>query len=353
MALTPNKVQATTQHALLDSYRDPGVWRPKRFDDFIGQTESIRQIQIAIEAAKLRKEPVNHILLHGPQGLGKTSLARIIASEMGVELTITSGPAIQHKGDLAGILTKLNHRSVLFIDEVHGLLPAFEEILYPALEDFQIDIPLGTGPKARTIRLALNAFTLVAATTRAGRLTAPLRGRFPLAVKLNFYEVNALADIVLQSAEAYGFEIPRELAVAIAERARGTPRIANNLLARTRNYIDVENEGQADLEVGLDALDLAGVDHQGLNAEDHKLMITLMQQHGGGPVGVETLAASIGEDRKTIEEVVEPYLLQAGFLERTPKGRVATVKSWEHFSNFASLPEFDDRTLFSTKPTEG
>ena len=304
--------------------------RPKFLADYLGQEKAKEQLSIFIEAAKSRNEPLDHVLLYGPPGLGKTTLAGIIASEMGVNLRITSGPAIERAGDLAAILTNLNENDVLFIDEIHRINRSVEEVLYSAMEDFCLDIIIGKGPSARSIRLDLPKFTLIGATTRAGMLTNPLRDRFGVICKLDYYTVDELAKIVVRSSEILGAEIQIGGATEIARRSRGTPRIANRLLKRVRDYAQVRADGNITDDVANKALELLGVDSLGLDYVDEKLLMTIIQKFRGGPVGLDTLAASIGEDRNTIEDVYEPYLLQLGFINRGPRGRIAMPLAYEH-----------------------
>ena len=304
--------------------------RPKSLDDYLGQEKAKEQLKIFIEAAKSRNEQLDHVLLYGPPGLGKTTLASIIANEMGVNLRITSGPAIERAGDLAAILTNLNENDVLFIDEIHRINRSVEEVLYSAMEDFCLDIIIGKGPSARSIRLDLPKFTLIGATTRAGMLTNPLRDRFGVICKLDYYTVDALAKIVVRSSEILGAEIQIGGATEIARRSRGTPRIANRLLKRVRDYAQVRADGNITDDVANKALELLGVDSLGLDYVDEKLLMTIIQKFRGGPVGLDTLAASIGEDRNTIEDVYEPYLLQLGFINRGPRGRIAMPLAYEH-----------------------
>ena len=303
--------------------------RPKSLDDYLGQEKAKEQLKIFIEAAKSRNEQLDHVLLYGPPGLGKTTLASIIANEMSVNLRITSGPAIERAGDLAAILTNLNENDVLFIDEIHRINRSVEEVLYSAMEDFCLDIIIGKGPSARSIRLDLPKFTLIGATTRAGMLTNPLRDRFGVICKLDYYTVDELAKIV-RSSEILGAEIQIGGATEIARRSRGTPRIANRLLKRVRDYAQVRADGNITDDVANKALELLGVDSLGLDYVDEKLLMTIIQKFRGGPVGLDTLAASIGEDRNTIEDVYEPYLLQLGFINRGPRGRIAMPLAYEH-----------------------
>ena len=304
--------------------------RPKSLDDYLGQEKAKEQLKIFIEAAKSRNEQLDHVLLYGPPGLGKTTLASIIANEMSVNLRITSGPAIERAGDLAAILTNLNENDVLFIDEIHRINRSVEEVLYSAMEDFCLDIIIGKGPSARSIRLDLPKFTLIGATTRAGMLTNPLRDRFGVICKLDYYTVDELAKIVVRSSEILGAEIQIGGATEIARRSRGTPRIANRLLKRVRDYAQVRADGNITDDVANKALELLGVDSLGLDYVDEKLLMTIVQKFRGGPVGLDTLAASIGEDRNTIEDVYEPYLLQLGFINRGPRGRIAMPLAYEH-----------------------
>lgn len=306
--------------------------RPKSLDDYLGQEKAKEQLKIFIEAAKSRNEQLDHVLLYGPPGLGKTTLSNIIANEMGVNLRITSGPAIERAGDLAAILTNLNENDVLFIDEIHRINRTVEEVLYPAMEDFCLDIIIGKGPSARSIRLDLPKFTLIGATTRAGMLTNPLRDRFGVICKLDYYTVDELAQIVIRSAEILGANIEVGGATEIARRSRGTPRIANRLLKRVRDYAQVRADGDITDDVAQKALELLGVDNLGLDYVDEKLLMTIIQKFRGGPVGLDTLAASIGEDRNTIEDVYEPYLLQLGFINRGPRGRIAMPLAYEHLN---------------------
>lgn len=306
--------------------------RPKSLDDYLGQEKAKEQLKIFIEAAKSRNEQLDHVLLYGPPGLGKTTLSNIIANEMGVNLRITSGPAIERAGDLAAILTNLNENDVLFIDEIHRINRSVEEVLYPAMEDFCLDIIIGKGPSARSIRLDLPKFTLIGATTRAGMLTNPLRDRFGVICKLDYYTVDELAQIVIRSAEILGANIEVGGATEIARRSRGTPRIANRLLKRVRDYAQVRADGDITDDVAQKALALLGVDNLGLDYVDEKLLMTIIEKFRGGPVGLDTLAASIGEDRNTIEDVYEPYLLQLGFINRGPRGRIAMPLAYEHLN---------------------
>jgi len=305
--------------------------RPRRLEEYVGQTPMKRQLEIFVSAARQRGEALDHVLIFGPPGLGKTTLAHIIAAELGVNLRQTSGPVLERPGDLAGQLTKLQPRDVLFIDEIHRLSPIVEEVLYPAMEDCQIDIMIGEGPAARSIKLNLKPFTLVGATTRAGLLTSPLRDRFGIVQRLEFYGIEDLERIVRRSAGILGVPIDDGGARRIAQRSRGTPRIANRLLRRVRDYAQVRADGRIDERIAQDALDMLEVDPQGFDTLDQKLLTTIMDKFGGGPVGIENIAAAIGEDRGTLEDVVEPFLIQQGFLMRTARGRMVTAHTWRHF----------------------
>ena len=305
--------------------------RPTKLDDFTGQPKLKENLSIAIEAAKQRGEAMDHVLLYGPPGLGKTTLATIIAAELGVGFEQTSGPILQKKLDLTGVLTNIRQRQVFFIDEVHRLLPDVEEILYSALEDFRMDILIGTGPGARTHSIAIPHFTAIGATTRQGLVSAPLRGRFGLVLRLNHYGVEELKAIVLRSAKLLSVTVDDDGAEEIARRSRGTPRIANRLLRRVRDYAQVRAAGHIDLRIATAALDLLEVDRFGLDEIDQKIMLTLLEKYGGGPVGVNTIAASIDEEADTIEEVYEPYLMQLGFIDRTPRGRIGTDRAFDYF----------------------
>lgn len=305
--------------------------RPQNLKQYIGQDQVKKSLEIFIQAARLRKETLDHVLLYGPPGLGKTTLAVIIANEMGVNIRTTSGPAIERPGDLAAILTALEPGDVLFIDEIHRLPRTIEEVLYPAMEDFCLDIVIGKGPSARSVRLDLPPFTLVGATTRAGSLSAPLRDRFGVLSRLEYYKEEQLKSIVLRTAELFETKIDDQSAAEIARRARGTPRIANRLLRRVRDFAQVRGNGEIDLALARESLELLQVDRLGLDHIDHKLLKGIIEKFRGGPVGLDTIAASIGEESETIEDVYEPYLLQIGFLQRTPRGRVVTDLVYRHF----------------------
>ncbi|MBA0921638.1 MAG: Holliday junction branch migration DNA helicase RuvB [Nitrosospira sp.] len=305
--------------------------RPKHLDEYVGQEKIREQLQIFIEAARRRKEALDHVLLFGPPGLGKTTLAHIIAREMNVSLRHTSGPVLERPGDLAALLTNLEPNDVLFIDEIHRLSPVVEEILYPALEDYQLDIMIGEGPAARSVKLDLPPFTLVGATTRAGMLTNPLRDRFGIVARLDFYSAEELTKIVTRSAGLLNVEISSDGATEIALRSRGTPRIVNRLLRRVRDFSEVKAEGHITRAVADAALAMLDVDVIGLDVMDRKLLLTVMEKFDGGPVGVDNLAAALSEERDTIEDVIEPYLIQQGFLKRTPRGRMATNTAYQHF----------------------
>ncbi|WP_166702891.1 Holliday junction branch migration DNA helicase RuvB [Bacillus albus] len=305
--------------------------RPQTLRQYIGQDKAKHNLEVFIEAAKMREETLDHVLLYGPPGLGKTTLANIIANEMGVNVRTTSGPAIERPGDLAAVLTALQPGDVLFIDEIHRLHRSIEEVLYPAMEDFCLDIVIGKGPSARSVRLDLPPFTLVGATTRAGALSAPLRDRFGVLSRLEYYTVDQLSEIVERTAEVFEVEIDSLAALEIARRARGTPRIANRLLRRVRDFAQVRGNGTVTMEITQMALELLQVDKLGLDHIDHKLLLGIIEKFRGGPVGLETVSATIGEEPHTIEDVYEPYLLQIGFLQRTPRGRIVTPLAYEHF----------------------
>ncbi len=313
-----------------DAQYEAGL-RPRRLDEYIGQDRIRENLHVAITAAKQRGEPLDHVLLHGPPGLGKTTLAHVIANEMGVQVKATSGPAIEKPGDLVGIVTDLKAREVLFIDEIHRMSPVIEEILYPALEDYEVDIVIGQGPGARTVKVPVERFTLIGATTRTGLLTSPLRSRFGISHRLEFYTPTDLEEIVRRSAKILGVPIDGPAAAEIARRARGTPRIANRLLRRVRDYAQVRASGTITLEVAHAGLKLLEVDEHGFDDVDRKLLRTIIDKFGGGPVGLGTIAAAISEEKDAIEDIYEPFLIQIGFLDRTPRGRVATPLAYGYF----------------------
>jgi len=323
--LSQNKHQDSSTDQMLER-----SLRPSRLEEFVGQPNTKEQLDIFIQAAKGRNEPLDHVLVFGPPGLGKTTLAHILAEEMGAKLRQTSGPVLEKAGDLAAILTNLESADVLFIDEIHRLNPAIEEILYPALEDYHLDLMIGEGPAARSIKLNLPPFTLVGATTRAGLLTSPLRDRFGIVQRLQFYSTEELTQIVERSARLLGVDYDLAGVTAIAMRSRGTPRIANRLLRRVRDYAQVKGNGILTEDVANSALDMLEVDVLGLDLLDRNLLLAIMQKFDGGPVGIDSIAAAIGEERGTIEDVIEPYLIQQGYLMRTPRGRVATRHAWRH-----------------------
>jgi Holliday junction DNA helicase RuvB len=320
--------------------------RPTRLEEYVGQAKAKENLRIYIKAALRRREALDHVLLTAPPGLGKTTLSAIIANEMGAEFKSTAGPVIEKSGDLAALLTNLQEGDVLFIDEIHRLSPAIEEILYPAMEDYNLDLMIGQGTAARSIKLELPKFTLVGATTRPGLLTAPLRGRFGIIFHLDFYTVDDLEKIIIRSAGILGVEIERAGAREIAKRARGTPRIANRLLRRVRDYAEVDYDGRVTEEVATAALNRMEVDTYGLDEVDRKLLLTIIEKFGGGPVGLGTISAGIHEEKDSIEEIIEPYLIQIGFLNRTPRGRMATRLAYEHFGLVSLMKKDVNKGLF-------
>ena len=320
-----------------------GIIRPQDLQDFTGQDKIVSNLKIFVAAAKMRGESLDHVLFHGPPGLGKTTLAHIIANELGVNMKVTSGPILDKPGDLAGLLTSLEEGDVLFIDEIHRLSPVVEEYLYSAMEDFVIDIMIDKGPGARSVRISLNPFTLVGATTRSGLLTSPLRARFGITCAMEYYDTMTLVNIVKRSASILKVEIEQNAAYEIALRSRGTPRIANLLLRRARDFAQVKGNGHIDLEITRYALEALNIDRRGLDAVDHKILSTIIQKFKGGPVGVGTIATAVGEDPGTLEEVYEPFLIKEGFLQRTPRGREATTLAYEHLG----LVRFNNTTTDS------
>jgi len=317
--------------------------RPQYLKEYVGQEAVKQQMEIFIEAAKNRKESLDHVLIFGPPGLGKTTLAHVIANELEVNLKHTSGPAIDKPGDLAAILTNLEERDVLFVDEIHRLSSVVEEILYPALEDYKLDLVIGEGPSARSIRLDLTSFTMIGATTRAGLLTSPLRDRFGISQRLEFYNVDELTQIVTRSAGILGVSINQDGAHEIATRARGTPRIANRLLRRSRDFSEVKAEGKIDKNIVINAMNLMEVDINGFDFLDRKFLLTIIEKYNGGPVGIDAIASAIGEEKGTVEDIIEPFLIQSGFLLRTSRGRIASEKAFRHFS--IELPQ-QNKSLF-------
>ncbi|MFO0658369.1 MAG: Holliday junction branch migration DNA helicase RuvB [Polyangiaceae bacterium] len=357
----PSEPRIIEPRATGDDDRFDRALRPTSLDDYIGQSQHKANLKVFVEAARRRGEPLDHILLFGPPGLGKTTLSMILAREMGVELHMTSGPAIDHKGMLAGLLTKLEQNDILFIDEIHRLTATVEESLYPAIEGYQIDITTGDGPYATTIQLPLKPFTLVAATTRTGLLTAPLMGRFGYVMRLDYYTEDDLTQIVQRSARLLNVAIDEKGARAVAMRSRGTPRTANRILRRVRDFAEVEGTGKIDEPIAKMTCDRLGIDNAGLDEMDRRLLTLIIETYDGGPVGIETMAASLSEPRDTVEDVIEPFLLQQGFLGRTPRGRIATKKAYEHLgkplpakpvapasavTGGASVAGIDQKTLF-------
>ena len=329
---TPDVVEENFERAL----------RPKKLDEYVGQEKIREQLEIFIDAAKKRNEALDHVLLFGPPGLGKTTLANIIAKEMGVNLRQTSGPVLEKTGDLAALLSNLEENDVLFIDEIHRLSPVIEEILYPAMEDYRLDIMIGEGPSARSVKLELPPFTLIGATTRAGMLTNPLRDRFGIVSRLEFYTRQELTKIVIRSAGLLEVEIDKEGANEIANRSRGTPRIANRLLRRVRDFSEVKSEGKINKSIADAALKMLDVDLIGLDLMDRSFLLAIIEKFSGGPVGLDNIAAAIGEEKETIEDVIEPYLIQQGYLMRTPRGRLATPKTYQHFGLKHSKNDVND-----------
>lgn len=332
--------EVVTSSRVLPEDSGEGSLRPRLLRDYTGQEKAKENLQVCIDAARLRGEPLDHVLLYGPPGLGKTTMAAVIANEMGVNMRITSGPAIEKAGDLAALLTNLQENDILFVDEIHRLNRAVEEILYPAMEDYAIDIIIGKGPSANSIRLDLPHFTLIGATTRAGQLSAPLRDRFGVTLRLELYTPQELSKIVTRSASILNVDIDPTGALEIARRSRGTPRIANRMLRRVRDFADVRADGVITKEVADEALRALEIDDLGLDPIDHRMMHAIIENYGGGPVGIETLAATIGEEAVTLLDVYEPYLMQLGFLQRTPRGRCVTRKAYEHLG--LSVPKSMD-----------
>ena len=326
----PDQRLTTPSREAEDAQEEAGL-RPRRLDEYIGQDRVREQLHVSITAAKQRGEHLDHALLYGPPGLGKTTLAYVIANELGVPIRTTSGPVIEKPGDLAGILSNLQPREVLFIDEIHRMSPAIEEILYPAMEDFELDIVIGQGPGARSVKVPVEPFTLIGATTRAGLLTSPLRARFGIVHRLDFYDARDIEEIVRRSARILGVPMDGEAAKEIAARSRGTPRIVNRLLRRVRDYAQVRADGRVTVEVARAAMTLLDVDQYGFDESDRRLVLTIIEKFNGGPVGLGSLAAALSEEADAIEDMYEPYLIQIGFLERTPRGRVATARAYEYF----------------------
>jgi Holliday junction DNA helicase RuvB len=325
------EIRITAGQAFDEDARIDASVRPKHFADYIGQSRVKENIEIAIKAARSRDEALDHVLLYGPPGLGKTTLAQIIANELGVSIQTSSGPALEHKGELTAILAELEQHEVLFVDEIHRLQPALEEILYPAMEDYCVDLIVGQGPGARIHNMRLKHFTLIGATTRAGLVTAPLRSRFGIVHRLEFYTPEELVEIIRRSAKILGIAVDDDGAFEIARRSRGTPRVANRLLRRSRDFAQVRAQGHVTLQVAQEALEMLGVDEHGLDEVDRNLILTIIQKYSGGPVGLNTLAASLSEEEDAIEEIYEPYLMQLGLIDRTQRGRLATVLAYNYF----------------------
>ncbi len=323
--------------------------RPKRLDDFVGQDQIKEILDISIQAAKLRNEPLDHILFYGPPGLGKTTLANIIANELEVEIKVSSGPVLEKAPDLAGILTNLQSHDVFFIDEIHRLNHVVEEYMYPAIEDFEMEIIIDSGPSARSLKIEIEPFTLIGATTRAGLLTSPLRARFGLVLRLDYYDMASILSIVKRSARLLDVPIEEEGAIEIARRSRGTPRVANRLLRRVRDYAQIRGDGVITLDIARRALQMLNVDDAGLDDMDKRILMTIMENYNGGPVGLKTLAVAVGEDPGTVEEIYEPYLIQQGFLDRTAQGRKSTIKAYKHFK---ITPNHQQMDIFETMDTE-